>query len=145
GASRRGFTELPGDVRRAGAVGIHYLRRHALRQHVFGGRDRVGRRVTVNVDESRRDEEIGGVDLGRRARAREIADARDETAHDPDVRSIAWQASPVNDGATANDDFVRRPWWLRGQHEREHREREDSHASAKVNTDARLPSRSGNL
>src|SRR5205823_5270120 len=43
------------------------------------------------------------IDLGRRVRRREIADARDEPVHDADVRAISWQACPVEDRPVSND------------------------------------------
>ena len=75
--------------------------------------------------------------------AGQIADARDETVHDADVGTIAWQARPVYHGPVTDDDVVRRRL-LRGEDEHADRERENSHTSARVNTGGSLPSRSVN-
>ena len=55
--------QLLRDVERTAAVGVEDLGRHALGEHVDGGRQRVRRRVAVDVDEAGRDEQPARVDL----------------------------------------------------------------------------------
>ena len=66
------------EVERPAAVGVEDLGGHALRQHVDGGRQRVGRRVTVDVDEAGRDEQPARVDLVGRGARRQVANRDDE-------------------------------------------------------------------
>ena len=56
------------------AVRVQDLRGHALRQHVHRRRQRRRYRVTVHVDEPRRDDEPRDIDHRRRGVARQIAD-----------------------------------------------------------------------
>ena len=86
------------------AVGIQDLGRHALREHVLGGRQRVRNSVAVDVDEARRDVQAGRVDFGQRGRMRQIADRRDAVAGDRDVGLIGRHARAVEERAMPDDD-----------------------------------------
>ncbi len=96
------------DVERSAAVGVEDLGGHALREHVHRGRQRVGRRVTMNVDEAGRHEQAARVDRAwpRWPSSRSPIAAMKPFAN-PDIGVVARVAAAVDHRAVANDDVER--------------------------------------
>ena len=92
------------DVERAVAIGVEDLSRDALRQHVHRRRQRVRRRVAVDVDEAGGDEQPTRVDVRGRRRGGKVANRGDEAVADTDIAVVARIAAAVDDGAVADDD-----------------------------------------
>ena len=98
---------LPLEINGRLAVRVDDFRRHALREHVDGRRQRVGGRVTVNVDKSRRDVQAAGLDFRCGVRRAKITDGNDVPAADTDIRGEAGATRSVDHGAMSNDDVER--------------------------------------
>ena len=101
------IAELSGNILIATEIGIpaairiEDFGRDALRQHVLRRWERVHRRVAVDVDEARRDEEAGRIDLGRGCRTREISDAGNGSVHDGDICDRTRKSRAIDDGSMA--------------------------------------------
>jgi hypothetical protein len=102
----RGIGELLGDVGEAAAIGVDDFGGDPLCEHVLGGRQRIGGRVAVDVDEPGRNVEAARVDVDRRPLVFEIGDADDEAVRDRHVGRVTCDAGAVDDGAVANDYIV---------------------------------------
>ena len=70
------------DVERSAAVGVEDLGGHALREHVDRGRQRIRRRMTMNVDEAGRHEQAARIDVRGRGGVVQVADRGDEAVLD---------------------------------------------------------------
>ena len=92
---------------------------HHRRRHTVGGRrchavrpDRLAVVVGMQIDEARRDEQTGCIDLPDGVVVNR-ADRRDDTVGDGDVAGVRVAAEAVNDGAVADDEFECHPSNLR--------------------------------
>ena len=98
--------ELPGDIELALPVGVDDLGGDTLLEHVLRSGDRARHRVTVDIDEARRDEQTAGVDLQSCGRARQVADARDVIRADADIGHALRRAAAIQHGAVADDHLI---------------------------------------